>query len=323
MDSFTKTHHYLLQSQPPTKTPTFFTSHLRTPHHHHTSFPIIAVAIIGILATAFLLISYYIFVIKCCLNWHRIDLLRRFSLSRNNRSHQNTLIAARSPSLENRGLDESVIRSIPIFKFDKHKQEESECAVCLNEFQEQENLRMIPNCGHVFHIDCIDVWLQSNSNCPLCRTSISIPSQMDQSANSQDITGDDQDYVVIELGRDQNEDQSSNQLPISTPSPRRLEQCIAKKKGRRFGHVSKGDECIDIRGRDEFSVQPMRRSFSLDSAADRKLYLAVQELAVEQSSHGSEISSSEDCSTRMRKSFFPFGHGRGSRSAVLPIHLEP
>ncbi|KAL2496264.1 RING-H2 finger protein ATL16 [Forsythia ovata] len=147
-------------------------------HHSHTGFPIIAVAIIGILATAFLLVSYYIFVIKCCLNWHRIDLLARFSFSRRRPVEDHLIVY--SPAAENRGLDEAAIRSIPTFHYKKgtDKQElaekgSSECAVCLNEFQEDEKLRGIPDCGHVFHIDCIDVWLQNNANCPLCRTSIS------------------------------------------------------------------------------------------------------------------------------------------------------
>ncbi|CAN1200430.1 RING-H2 finger protein ATL1 [Linum perenne] len=74
---------------------------------------------------------------------------------------------------------------IPVFKYKKmEKQGKSgteeatspECAVCLNEFVDEEKLRRIPNCCHMFHIDCIDVWLQNNSNCPLCRTSMSRPS---------------------------------------------------------------------------------------------------------------------------------------------------
>ncbi|KAL6194797.1 hypothetical protein ACLB2K_035872 [Fragaria x ananassa] len=58
-----------------------------------------------------------------------------------------------------------------------------------------------------------------------------------------------------------------------------------------------GDECIDIRGKDEqFSIQPIRRSFSMDSSNDRHLYLAVQE-AVQQQSQVSEVSPIEGCSS--------------------------
>ncbi|XVF62873.1 hypothetical protein PTKIN_Ptkin09bG0043500 [Pterospermum kingtungense] len=325
------------------------------PHLHSsdTSFPIIAIAVIGILATAFLLVSYYIFVIKCCLNWHRIDLLRRLSLSR--RRPEDPLMAY-SPAMEHRGLDESVIRSIPIFQFKKGGKTRGygetslcECAVCLNEFQDEEKLRKIPNCSHVFHIDCIDVWLQNNANCPLCRTSISSTSRfpVDQiiapSSTPQDpnpdmgnIVSGDEDFVVIELGNHSSTDHvllgaqerlNSGELSMRSisPSPRKLEQRIVQKKARKFHKgTSMGDECIDIRNKDEqFAIQPIRRSISMDSSADRHLYLAVQE-AIRQNRQVNEVSPIEGCSSsRVRRSFFSFGHGKGSKSAVLPVYLEP
>lgn len=98
-----------------------------------------------------------------------------------------------------------------------------------------------------------------------------------------------------------------------------------------------GDECIEsTRDKDEvFSVQPIRRSFSMDSSADRKMFLAIQE-AVRHSRQvsGSDVSpkspidgscSSSSNISRVKRSFFSFGHGRGgsSRSAVLPVYLEP
>ena len=319
-------------------------------HSSDASFPIIAIAVIGILATAFLLVSYYIFVIKCCLNWHRIDLLRRFSFSRS-RLREDPLMAY-SPAVESRGLGESVIRSIPILQFRKGSNREfgershCECAVCLNEFQEDEKLRIIPNCSHIFHIDCIDVWLQSNANCPLCRTSIStIPkfpvhqiiapssSPQDPRPYPNNYIGGDEDFVVIELGNDDSSGDSSllrpaerlnsRELSIS-PSPRKIEQRIVAKKGRKFHHVaSMGDECIDTRGKDDqFSIQPIRRSFSMDSSNDRLLYLAIQEI-VQQHRPVSDFSPTEGCSNRFRRSLFSFGHGRGSRSAVLPIPMDP
>ncbi|XP_044498255.1 RING-H2 finger protein ATL16-like [Mangifera indica] len=347
--------HYMIQGAQALSPITTPSSSIFGSHSSGTSFPIIAIAIIGILATAFLLVSYYIFVIKCCLNWHRMDLLRRFSLSQ--RGGPEDPLMAYPPALEVRGLDESVIRSLPIFQFSKGlnskefgERNSCECAVCLNEFQEDEKLRMIPNCSHVFHIDCIDVWLQNNANCPLCRTSISsttrfpidqiiAPSSTPQDPNpyTGNVVSNDEDYVVIELGTHHSVEQTllatqerlnsgdlSGRSISPPPPPRKLEQRIVHKMARKFHKVtSMGDECIDIRDKDErFAVEPIRRSFSMDSSADPKFYSAIQE-AFQQNRQVSEVSPIEGCSNRVRRSFFTFGHGRGSKRAVLPVYLEP
>ncbi|KAF9605621.1 hypothetical protein IFM89_017964 [Coptis chinensis] len=321
------------------------------------SFPIIALAIIGILTTAFLLIGYYVFAIKCCLNSHRIDFFSPFFISRSRR-RQEPLIIYATQVPESRGLDESVIRSIPILQFKKTELEIEqrnlfECAVCLNEFQEEEKLRILPKCTHVFHIDCIDIWLQNNANCPLCRSSISIStaqvptnqiispslSPQDHSPFSDTIISGDQDFVVIEVTNldgaqptthRHQETANSEDLSVHSisPSPRKIEQRSSSKKTRRIHHVSSmGDECINVRAKDDqFLVQPIRRSISMDSSADRKLFLSIQEIIQQNKNLNNEVSTSEDCSTsstsKLRRSIFSFGHSRGSRNAVLPVQFE-
>ncbi|XAR50938.1 hypothetical protein NMG60_11005406 [Bertholletia excelsa] len=47
--------------------------------------------------------------------------------------------------------------------------DEGMCAVCLGEFVEGEELRVLPGCTHCFHVSCVDTWLRSHSSCPLCR----------------------------------------------------------------------------------------------------------------------------------------------------------
>ncbi|CAL4911647.1 unnamed protein product [Urochloa decumbens] len=45
---------------------------------------------------------------------------------------------------------------------------QSECAVCLRDFDAEETLRAMP-CSHAFHQRCIFHWLRRNGVCPLCR----------------------------------------------------------------------------------------------------------------------------------------------------------
>ncbi|KAJ4841246.1 hypothetical protein Tsubulata_047308 [Turnera subulata] len=52
---------------------------------------------------------------------------------------------------------------------------EYECPVCLSVFEEGEEVRQLPRCKHSFHAPCIDMWLYSHSDCPLCRAKVNPP----------------------------------------------------------------------------------------------------------------------------------------------------
>ncbi|KAF8406064.1 hypothetical protein HHK36_008144 [Tetracentron sinense] len=76
-----------------------------------------------------------------------------------------------------RGLDPAVIETFPTFVYSVVKglkigKGALECAVCLNEFEDHETLRLLPKCDHVFHPDCIDAWLGSHTTCPVCRANL-------------------------------------------------------------------------------------------------------------------------------------------------------
>lgn len=45
----------------------------------------------------------------------------------------------------------------------------SGCAICLMDFKDGDNIRVLPKCNHRFHVVCIDKWLLSHSSCPTCR----------------------------------------------------------------------------------------------------------------------------------------------------------
>ncbi|GAB2276556.1 hypothetical protein Dimus_011276 [Dionaea muscipula] len=75
------------------------------------------------------------------------------------------------------GLDQAFIDALPVFLFKEimGTKEPFDCAVCLCEFSEKDKLRLLPLCGHAFHVSCIDTWLMSNSTCPLCRGTLFTP----------------------------------------------------------------------------------------------------------------------------------------------------
>jgi len=73
--------------------------------------------------------------------------------------------------LWNVGLDSAVIESLPLFHYEPQNFIDGlDCAVCLCEFNENDAGRLLPNCRHTFHVDCIDMWFRSHSTCPVCRT---------------------------------------------------------------------------------------------------------------------------------------------------------
>ncbi|ONK72209.1 uncharacterized protein A4U43_C04F16970 [Asparagus officinalis] len=82
--------------------------------------------------------------------------------------------ARRGTSLPSNGLDEALISKISVYRYRRGEGvvDGTDCSVCLGEFREEESLRLLPKCSHAFHLQCIDTWLRSHSNCPLCRANI-------------------------------------------------------------------------------------------------------------------------------------------------------
>ncbi|XP_021278992.1 RING-H2 finger protein ATL63 [Herrania umbratica] len=77
------------------------------------------------------------------------------------------------PSSPSKGLDSSVISSIPLFVYTMEEYKHGlECVICLSPFEDDDVGRNLPKCGHCFHVECIDMWLQSHSNCPICRAPV-------------------------------------------------------------------------------------------------------------------------------------------------------
>ncbi|XP_027343965.1 E3 ubiquitin-protein ligase RHA1B [Abrus precatorius] len=65
-----------------------------------------------------------------------------------------------------------LIREIlPVVKFGELVDPPESCAVCLSEFEENDEIRRLANCRHIFHRGCLDRWMgYDQRTCPLCRT---------------------------------------------------------------------------------------------------------------------------------------------------------
>ncbi|KAJ4712034.1 E3 ubiquitin-protein ligase RHA1B-like [Melia azedarach] len=79
-----------------------------------------------------------------------------------------------------------LIREIlPVVKFSELVDPPDSCAVCLYEFEDQDEIRRLANCRHIFHRSCLDRWMgYDQKTCPLCRTPF-IPEDMQETFNER------------------------------------------------------------------------------------------------------------------------------------------
>jgi hypothetical protein len=75
------------------------------------------------------------------------------------------------PKSNNIVINENDLNELKIIKYNdlEEKEKYTECSICLSEFNEETELRLL-KCDHGFHKICIDEWLiKYNNNCPVCR----------------------------------------------------------------------------------------------------------------------------------------------------------
>ncbi|KAF9623624.1 hypothetical protein IFM89_003551 [Coptis chinensis] len=231
-----------------------------------TNFSPLVIAIIGILASAFLLVSYYTVISKYCGNTDS---------SRRNANNDSSIEINDSQNESNNdlwqvataGLDESLIKSITACKYKKGDGlvEGTDCSVCLSEFQENESLRLLPKCSHAFHLTCIDTWLKSHSNCPLCRANVTITGPpplllltpvQESPLDNGSLTESEQDNHTVVLV----EDLETRNEELSQPN-----LAVPKTHSRTTSHMGGlEDRDIVIEIKDE-GIRQTRRSVSMDS----------------------------------------------------------
>lgn len=86
---------------------------------------------------------------------------------------QSSTTQSESYQSKSKGLAKKDVDALPlVHREDLGEKDERECPVCLTEFEQEDTLRLLPSCKHVFHQECIDAWFDAHSTCPLCRASL-------------------------------------------------------------------------------------------------------------------------------------------------------
>ncbi|KAK4751271.1 hypothetical protein SAY87_004753 [Trapa incisa] len=142
-------------SSPPPEPPPYSSSHV-------TIF-LVVILVVFFLATFFVCLCKF-FLDNLFINWRL----------HNNPPVNNVVVNSRP------GLDSSVVQSFPTFMYSSVKEFRREkygleCAICLLEFEDDNTLRLLTFCYHVFHQECIDLWLESHKTCPVCRQDLTLP----------------------------------------------------------------------------------------------------------------------------------------------------
>ncbi|XP_037458086.1 probable E3 ubiquitin-protein ligase ATL44 [Triticum dicoccoides] len=81
----------------------------------------------------------------------------------------------------NAGLKREALVALPVATYAGEKKQQQQhasasgagCAICLSDFADGETIRVLPVCGHRFHVLCVDRWLTSRCSCPTCRRRLS------------------------------------------------------------------------------------------------------------------------------------------------------
>lgn len=45
------------------------------------------------------------------------------------------------------------------------------CSICLEEYKNNDKIKKL-DCNHIFHSECVKIWLSNKTTCPICRTDL-------------------------------------------------------------------------------------------------------------------------------------------------------
>ncbi|XP_041015230.1 RING-H2 finger protein ATL52-like [Juglans microcarpa x Juglans regia] len=267
---------------PPPSTPSALDDQSNKPPHKFSPF---LIATITFIAAAFLFVCCYAIYSRYYLS--RRDSRRRPQPQTVETLQDEFLDEEDGPVLDHPiwyirtvGLQPSIIGSIAVCKYKRGEGlvDGAECSVCLNEFEEDETLRLLPKCSHAFHVPCIDTWLRSHTNCPMCRAPIvknTVQTPPPEANVNNSSPGEETPVGIPQSGGafDGEIDDEVREIRIDIEDEGELAAV-------NDGKISENSN------QDVNDIQPMRRSVSLDSLSASKISSAVAN-RVPLGSHGS------------------------------------
>ncbi|XP_047316482.1 E3 ubiquitin-protein ligase MBR2-like isoform X2 [Impatiens glandulifera] len=102
-----------------------------------------------------------------------LDQHRHLRLDVDNMSYEELLALGESIGHVNTGLSDNMINkslSETVYCSSEHWQEELKCVICLEEYENMDEVGTLKACGHDFHVSCIKKWLSLKNMCPICKT---------------------------------------------------------------------------------------------------------------------------------------------------------
>lgn len=178
------------------------------------------------------------------------------------------------------GLQQSAIDSITMFKYRKDEKliDGSDCSICLGEFQDDESLRLLPKCSHAFHVPCIDTWLRSHKNCPLCRAPVLSDPATPSLAPIEPITNQPAPIENIQreteaIEEENREDENSGEVGSNSGENSVIP---IKRLSRTLSNLTENQnrEAVEDEG------QGIRRSVSMDSVSAMAIYQATAKIQI-------------------------------------------
>ncbi|KAF7094461.1 hypothetical protein CFC21_096768 [Triticum aestivum] len=159
-----------------------------------------------------------------------------------------------------RGLDPEVVASFPAMTYaearalrDKGGDDAAvlECAVCLSEFEDGDQLRLLPKCSHAFHPDCIGEWLAGHVTCPVCRCSLA-PEEPAPAAAEENGAGAEEQRapeVAIDMDREGDGEAQEERMGEAAELERigSLRRAVRSRSGRPFSRAHSTGHSLSAR----------------------------------------------------------------------------